>query len=180
MKPHFILIFTLSSLILHAESLPELITRYQADEAALQRKYTITESAEYYERFLQLYTSWQEELNKVAFEQLSPGEKVDYLLFKNHLDKEAYFLRIRQKDFEEVAYVADFATPLYTFIRQRRRGADVDATTLSRTFDEMLKATRLAKDKLGKATPFSSWQKADKAGDVVKSLRDNLKEAYTF
>lgn len=180
MKPHLILLLTLFSISLSAETLPELITRYQADESALTRKYTITESTEYYERFLQLYTSWQTELNKISFDQLPAGEKVDYLLFKNHLDKEAYFLRIRQKDFEEVANVTDFATPLYSFIRQRRRGTNVDATALARTFDEALKATRQAKDKLGKSTPFPSWQKADKASDVVKSLRDNLKESYNF
>jgi hypothetical protein len=180
MKNYIILLFAFSSITLHAETLPELITRYQADEAALLRKYTITESTEYYERCLQLFSTWQEELNKIAFEQLPASEKVDYLLFKNQLDKDAYFMRIRQKEFEEVASVTDFAAPLYSFIRERRRGANVNATILAKSFDEALKATKNAKDKVSKAAPYSSWQKADKAGDVVKSLRENLREAYNF
>jgi hypothetical protein len=180
MKNHAIFLLLLASITLQAETLPELITRYQADESALLRKYTITESAEYYERCLQLYSSWQEELNKIAFEQLPATEKVDYLLFKNQLDKDAYFMCIRQKEFEEVAYVTDFATPLYNFIRQRRRGANVNATVLAKSFDEALKATAGAKDKVSKAAPFPSWQKAEKAGDVVKSLRENLRESFNF
>ncbi len=136
--------------------------------------------AEYYERCLQLYSSWQEELNKIAFEQLPATEKVDYLLFKNQLDKDAYFMRIRQKEFEEVAYVTDFATPLYNFIRQRRRGANVNATVLAKSFDEALKATAGAKDKVSKAAPFPSWQKAEKAGDVGRSAARKPGESFNF
>lgn len=181
MKNYLILsIILLSAYTLHAESLPQMITRFQADYGALTRKYTVVESTEYYERLQQLYEAWTVELNGVAFDKLPAEERVDYLLFRNHLDESAYFLRISQKEFEEVAYVTDFAAPLYTFIRERRRGAPVNSSALSKTFDDALKAVKAWQDKIGKATAFSSWQKAEKAGDVVKSLRENLREAYQF
>jgi uncharacterized protein (DUF885 family) len=44
----------------------------------------------------------------------------------------------------------------------------------------MLGAIKISQDKISKATPYSSWQKADKASEVVKSLRENLKESYEF
>jgi hypothetical protein len=164
----------------HGNDLYEMISQFEADKYALMRKYTIRESAEYYDRFVKFYGEWNDVLKKVAFDKLSQEGKADYILLKNQVDKELYFLRIKQKDFEEVAYVTAFASPIYTFIRERRRGTTPNAMALSKSFDEMLGAIKISQDKISKATPYSSWQKADKASEVVKSLRENLKESYEF
>jgi hypothetical protein len=164
----------------YGNELYEMISQFEADKYALMRKYTIHESAEYYDRFTRFYAGWNDALKKVAFDKLSQEGKADYILLKNQLDKELYFLKIKQKNFEEVAYVTEFATPIYTFIRERRRGATLDAMALAKSFDGMLGAIKTSQDKISKATPYSSWQKADKASEVVKSLRENLKESYEF
>lgn len=164
----------------YGNELYEMISQFEADKYALIRKYTIRESAEYYDRLAKFYADWNNALKKVAFDKLSQEGKADYILLKNQLDKELYFLKIKQKDFEEVAYVTEFATPIYTFIRERRRGATPDAMTLAKNFDAMLSAIKASQEKISKATPYSSWQKADKASEVVKSLRENLKESFEF
>jgi uncharacterized protein (DUF885 family) len=175
-----VLVSSLTFQTAHANELYEMISQFEADKYALMRKYTIQESAEYYERFSKFYADWSGALKQVAFDKLSQQGKVDYILLKNQLDKELYFLKIKQKDFEEVAYVTEFAAPIYTFIRERRRGAPANAVALAKTFDEMLGAIKGSKEKISKAIPFSSWQKADKASDVVRSLRENLKESCEF
>ena len=163
-----------------ASGLYEMIAQYQADKYALMRKYTVRESPEYYNRFTQFYTDWSATLKKISFDKLPQDDQVDYILLKNQLDKELYFLKIRQKEFEEVAYVTTFASPLYTFINQRRKGSKINSPLLSKTFDEALAAIRSSQEKISKTAPFSSWQKAEKASDVVKSLRENLKESVEF
>ncbi|HTJ49308.1 MAG TPA: DUF885 family protein [Cyclobacteriaceae bacterium] len=183
MKRYFIialLILTTSFQFAGAQSLYETICQFQADQYALMRKYTVTESAEYYSRFSKFYSDWTATLTKIPFDKLSQQGKVDYVLLKNQISKELYFLKIKQKEFEDVAYVTDFANPLYSFIQKRRRGDKVNSTVLSKEFDNALTAVQTSKDKISKATAFSSWQQAEKAADVVKSLRENIKESYEF
>lgn len=172
--------FCISIPPVYGNELYEMISQFEADKYALMRKYTIRESAEYYDRFTKFYADWTDALKKVTFDKLSQEGKADYILLKNQLDKELYFLKIKQKDFEEVAYVTDFAIPVYTFIRERRRGATPDAMALAKSFDSMLGAIKTSQDKISKTAPYASWQKADKASEVVKSLRENLKESYEF
>jgi hypothetical protein len=179
-----ILTFTLSLILFLMvkadDGLYEMIVQFQEDKGTLTRKYTVKESAEYYERFSRFYMEWTNALTKVSFAGLSQEGKVDYVLLKNQIDKEFYFLKIEQKEFEEVAYVTDFASPLYVFIKDRRRGSRVNSPAIAKSFDEALGAVKSAKEKVRKATPFSSWQKASKAAGVVKSLHENLKESYGF
>jgi uncharacterized protein (DUF885 family) len=176
----FLLFFIASIQAVKAADLYELVEQYRADKYALMRKYTVRESAEYYTRFSQFYADWSATLKKIPFDKLSQSDQVDYILLKNLLDKELYFLKIRQKEFEEVAHVTSFATPLYNFIIERRKGNKVNSPFLARAFDEALTATRSLQEKISKTAPFSSWQKAEKASDVVKSLRENLKESVEF
>ena len=120
-----LLLIGTSTFFVKAEEMPEMISRFQSDKYALMRKYTVRESAEYYQRFSKFYADWSEVVKTVSFDQLSQESRVDYILFKNQIEKELYFLKIKQKEFEEVAHVADFASPLYSFIKERRRGAKV-------------------------------------------------------
>ena len=180
MKKLLILILLFQITVAQAADIYELISQFQSDKSALYRKYTVVESAEYYNRFSKLYADWLNTLKSLPFDKLSPSEKADYLLLKNQINKESYFLKIRQKEFEEVAYVTDFATPLYSFLKNRRRGGEVNAPVIAKTFDDALRAVVNAKEKTTKAVPFSSWQQAEKASDVVKSLRENLKESFEF
>jgi uncharacterized protein (DUF885 family) len=181
-KSFFLVVFfcCVSIPFVYGNELYEMISQFEADKYALMRKYTIRESAEYYDRFVKFYADWNDALKKVAFDKLSQEGKADYILLKNQIDKELYFLKIKQKDFEEVAYVTEFASPIYTFIRERRRGTTPNAMLVAKNFDDMLGAIKASQDKISKATPYSSWQKADKAAEVVKSLRENLKESYDF
>ena len=79
-----------------AQSLYETISQFQADQYALMRKYTVTESAEYYGRFSKFYSDWTATLTKIPFDKLSQQDKVDYVLLKNQIGKELYFLKIKQ------------------------------------------------------------------------------------
>lgn len=162
-----------------AQNIPDLIQKYGEDKGALYRKYRVHESAAFYDRMSEFYEESNKKLKSVNFGALTKLEKADYILLKNKIEKDLYFLKIEQKEFQEVAHVTVFAAPLYTFVLQRGEGKKLDAQQIAKTFDEMSAAFAAEKITAAKS-PFASWQKAEKAFHVVDGLRRGLVEAYNF
>jgi uncharacterized protein (DUF885 family) len=177
----FCLLFTLVLLPAVAADLPTLIWQYQADKSALTRKYTLTESEEYYDRFEKLHHDWKAQLEGVDFSSLDHSQQVDYILFRNHLEKELYQLQLDRRDFETVKSFGDFAGPIRNFIVERRRGNKPDPTALAKTFNEIKGEVTAKQSKLQEGDgKLERWQLADKASQMVEELRKNLAEAYKF
>lgn len=169
-------------LILHvgsAQSVNDLIQKYNEDKYALHRRYPVKESVEFYNRLNQFYDNCHAELKRIAFNTLTKDEKADYVLLKNQIEKEQYFLKIEQQEYLEVAHVTAFAKPLYQFVSERNVGKKVDAEQCAKMFDDMRAAIIAEKQKVKKQA-FESWQKAQKAFDVVESLQANIREAFHF
>ncbi len=162
-----------------ANELIDIIKSFEADKNALSRMYTIRESEEYYKRLSKFYDDSRENLNTINFDDLSRDAKIDYLLLKNLIDKEDYFLQIDYESFKKVSYVTDFGEEIYSFIRNRRRGKKPDGEELAKHFlfaeKEINNRLESLKDK-----PFESWLEAEKAASVVSSLKNTLREAYGF
>lgn len=181
------MIFVFISLILLSNpsnsqqfELYEPISTFQSDRGALERKYTLKETSEYYDRMDQLYKDWLVRLDALDYNQLSSDGQIDYLMFRNFLNKAVFFHDLNRQDFEKVAFVTDFADELYLFIRERRRGKTVDGAVMAGIFHASAEQFRQAVKQLDQTIPFDSWMVADKAAAVVKDLRDNLSEAFQF
>jgi len=162
-----------------AQQMGNLITAYREDQSALQRKYNVTESAEFYERFKRFFDDYKRQVEVVDFDRLSGTDKVDYVLLKNQIDKDAHALALSKKEFDEVSQVTSFSPGLYDFIKNRRDGKKVPADATARMFDDMSRAFAEAKANAVKA-PYASWQQAEKASAVIRSLRHGLQEAFGF
>ncbi len=162
-----------------AQSIPVLIQQFSEDKGALYRKYSVHESADFYERMSKFYTDFNHQIKAVNFGTLNNSEKADYILLKNQIEKDEYFLKLEQREFEEVAHVTAFASSLYTFLQQRSGGAKLNAQQVANTFDEMALAFNAEKTKSARL-PFASWQKAEKAFQVADGLRRGLVEAFHF
>lgn len=162
-----------------SSELIDVVNTFQADKTALQNFYTNNESEEYYVRFSKFYTDWSKKLKDIDFKNLSKDGKVDYLLLKNLISKEDYFLQIEYKGYKEIASVLDFSTDISLFVQQRRRGKKPDSNQLAKAFDNagnnIDKKIELLKNK-----PFKDWFAADKAAKSVASFERSLKEAYEF
>ena len=176
---HFLLLFLLTVAATAQNELIDLVNTFSADNRALKNFYTHQESEEYYQRFTTLYKEWDQKIAGIAFEKLTQQEKVDYLLLKNLIAKESYFLKRNYTAFKEVAFVSDFANELYPFLKERRRGKKPDAKALATLFHQA--SDRVAqKIKTLPENPFKNWLEAEKAAKVIASLQSSLKEAYTF
>jgi uncharacterized protein (DUF885 family) len=158
----------------------EPVSSYQADRGTLERKYTLKETQEYYDRISQLFDDWLAYIESVDYEGLSSDGKIDYLLFRNFLRKAVFFHELEEQDFREVAFVTDFADELYLFIRERRRGKTVDGPKKAAIFHSAAEKFAKATGDLENLPPFENWMVADKAAAVVRDLRENLTEAFHF
>ncbi len=163
-----------------ASELYEAVMSYQADRGALSRKYSNSLSEEYFVRFERHYTDWLERLSQVDYRALSADGKTDWLLFRNHLEKELYFHRAAHGEFREVAHVAAFRHPLDSFVVFRRMATRPDSPALAAVFSDAARQLAENRKEIEASEPFESWQKAELAASVISSLRRAVGEAYRF
>ena len=138
--PFILLVFLLGSLSLGAQTFYEPIAEFNANRSALERVYSLKESQEYYERMLHLYRAHQDSLQRIDFEKLSQSDRVDYLCFRNYLERETHFTEQEYAEYKELASVTDFAGVLYEFVRMRRSGQQPDAVLWAQRFHEVCEA----------------------------------------
>ncbi|MCF8325839.1 MAG: DUF885 domain-containing protein, partial [Leadbetterella sp.] len=109
---------------LFATDFSEIVASYQADKAALQRKYPNSLSEVYFERFSKFYADAKKDLDKLDFEGLTNEQKVDYVILRNQIDKSNYFHGLDLKAFNEVKNVIEKAQPIYVFNESRKAGVN--------------------------------------------------------
>ncbi|MGY6521790.1 MAG: DUF885 family protein [Mongoliitalea sp.] len=163
-----------------ATELYHLISSYQADVSALNRKYTNQHSDEYFQRFDKLYSDWLKVLEGLPYESYSLDGKLDYQLLKNHLEKQQYFHQASYEEFKSIASVVAFSKPLEAFYQQRRAAVKPASQELAATFASVENEVKKAMEQAKKAKPYTSWQQAELAAAAVESLRRTVEEAYNF
>ncbi|MGY6558268.1 MAG: DUF885 family protein [Nitritalea sp.] len=179
-KMLFSILLFLFMLAAHASTLVPLITTYQADVGALGRLYPNSLSVAYFDRFERLYTDWLEELKKIDYATLSIDDKMDYQLFRNHLTMKLKAHQDAYAAFQQVAEVLDFDADLQDFIQKRKRAKKPDAAALAEQFHAAAQAIGQKQVALPKRPPYSSWQQAALAAQVVRAFKRSVEEAYQF
>lgn len=165
---------------LFATDFSEIVASYQADKAALQRKYPNSLSEVYFERFSKFYADAKKDLDKLGFEGLTKEQKVDYVLLRNQIDKSNYFHGLEFKAFNDVKNVVEKAHPVYVFNESRKAGVNPKSDKLAADFNQVEKEIRAEIITLKIKKPYDSWQKAELAADIVKELIKATEESYKF
>jgi hypothetical protein len=117
----------LSEMKLPPSEMQGLIMRYGVNRSTLSRLYPADQSPARQSRFKQFYTQWQEALARLDFDALSQEDKIDYLLFKNHLDYELRQMEIQARNAAEAAPLVPFAQTIIDLEEARRRMEKVDS-----------------------------------------------------
>ena len=178
MKLTILLLFL--SLNIFATDFNEVVSSYQADKGALQRKYPNPLSEVYFDRFTKFYAEARQDLNKLNFEALTKNQKVDYVLLRNQIDKSIYFHGLELKAFNEVKNVVVKAQPIYSFNENRKTGVKPTSDKLAADFNTVEKEIRAEIVALKTKKTFESWQKAELAADIVKELIKATEESFKF
>jgi hypothetical protein len=173
-----------------------LIERYVVDRGSLTRSYPVTLSPARRSRFQEFYTGWLSTLQKLDFDSMSQPGKVDYVLFKNHLDYETRQLAIQAKQLSEIQTLLPFANTITDLEEARRRMEPINSaktaavlTDLRKQVDERRRLVELGLRPEGRGAPATDNPNdatrvkrtvANRAVGALNALRGNLRNWYTF
>jgi uncharacterized protein (DUF885 family) len=165
-----------------------VIERYTADRGSLARFYSVEASSARQARMKQFYSDWLATLAKLDFDSMSQDGRIDYLLFKNHLDHELRQLDLQVKAQAEVAALVPFAQTITDLEDARRRMEAIDSARIAALFTKMAKqidvTTKAVEAGLKPdAKPDALKAKktiANRGVAAIVSLRNTLKTWYGF
>jgi uncharacterized protein (DUF885 family) len=170
------------------------IERYTVDRGSIQRSLPVANSPTRRERFRKLYNEWLASLQKIDFDSMSQDGKIDYILFKNHLEYELRQLDIQAKQMEEIQPLIPFGATIIGLEETRRRMEPIDSakaavtlTDLRKQVDERRRAIELGlrPDRGGDASAPTEALRvkktvANRGVNAINALRATLRNWYTF
>ena len=170
------------------------IERYTVDRGSLQRSFPVATSPARRERFRNLYNDWLASLQKLNFDSMSQDGKIDYILFKNHLEYELRQLDIQAKQLEEIQPMVPFAKTIIDFEETRRRMEPIDSAKTAATLNELkkqvderrtameasLKPPRGGDSNVTADAVRAKKTIANRAVGAINGLRNTLRNWYTF
>ncbi len=157
----------------------DIIDQYRADVESINHKYEIKESDEYYDRFEVLYRDWLKHLQTLPFDEMSQDGKVDYVLLRNRIEKDANDLQRRKAEFNEVRATVPFADEIMTLVQERRAGTQLDGRKTAETFDNIAKQIADGQ-RLVEKQPRYTERLSAKAVSTVESYRRAMNELFSF
>src|ERR1043166_273598 len=155
------------------------IERYTADRGSLTRSYPVAISPARRARFKKFYEEWLASLKSVDFDSMSQDGKIDYLLFKNHLEYELRQLDIQAQQLAEIQTLLPFATTIIDLEEARRRMEPIKPGEIAGTLTELKKQV----DERRRGVEGGLQVKktvANRAVLTMTGLRANLRNWYTF
>jgi len=167
------------------------IERYTVDRGSLSRSYPVAVSRSRRERFKKFYTDWLTSLQGLDFDSMSEDGKIDYLLFKNHLEYELRQLEIQSKQITEIEPLLPFAARIIELEETRRRMETIDSARTAATLNDLRKqvderrraieaGVRGARGGDNPETVPMKKSVANRAVAAINGLRANLRNWYTF
>jgi uncharacterized protein (DUF885 family) len=167
-----------------SSELRSLIERYVADRGSLSRSYPVEISPARQARFKQFYSDWLAMLAKLNFDTLSQDGKVDYLLFKTHLNHELQQEELQSKALAEIAPFAPFAQTITYLAVARRRMEKIDPAKIAATLNDLNKQIESARRALesglrGEQAKIKRTV-ANRAATTVNSLRNTLRTWFGY
>jgi len=169
------------------------IEMYTVDRGSLSRSYPVAVSQGRRDRFKKFYSDWLASLQKLDFDSMSQDGKIDYLLFKNHLEYELRQLDIQARQLSEIEPLVPFGTKIIELEEARRRMEPIDSakvaamlTELRKQVDDRRRAVELGLRGEGRGGDTNvepvrvKKTVANRAVNAINGLRANLRNWYTF
>jgi uncharacterized protein (DUF885 family) len=164
--------------------LRSVIERYTADRGSLTRSFPVEISPARQARFTALYTEWLALLSKLNFDALSYEGKVDYVLFRYHLDHESKQLELEVKAQAEIAPLLPFTQAIIDLAEARRRMETIDpqkAAFKLNTLNQQIETTRQTLETNLRAEPGKLKKSvANRAAANANLLRTALRAWFGY
>jgi uncharacterized protein (DUF885 family) len=160
------------------------IERYLADRNSLGRSYATDLSGPLQVRVKQFYIDWLGTLAKLNFDTLSPEGKIDYILFKYHIEHEIQQLDLTNKARAEMAALLPFSETIVSLAETRRRMQKIDSAKAATTLNDLNKQIEAARRSLEgslRADPTKLKKTvANRAATAINGLRGTLRSWFAY
>ncbi len=158
------------------------IERYTVDRDSLLRRYQIEVSPMHRQRLASFYKESLVALSRLNFDSMSAEGRIDYLLFRNHLEHEVRLLDLRSTADDQIAALAPFSKVIIGLDESRRRMELIDAGKAASTLDALAKEIEATNRSVEAALRSSSVHKTDgaQAAILVTTLRTTLRNWFDF
>jgi uncharacterized protein (DUF885 family) len=155
------------------------IERYSVDRGSLTRSFPVAMSPNRRARFRKFYEENLASLKSLDFDAMSQDGKVDYLLFKNHLEYELRQSDIQEKQLAEIQPLIPFAATVIDLEEARRRMEPINSAKIAATLTELKKQVDEQRSKVEKGFQGKKAV-ANRAVAALNALKGNLRNWYTF
>jgi uncharacterized protein (DUF885 family) len=161
-----------------------VIERYAVDRGSLSRSYPVEVSQGRQARFKQFYSDWLALIDKMNFDAMGQDGKIDYLLFKYHLDHELKQLELQGRSLAEIASLIPFAQTIVDLAEARRRMETIESPKVAARLNEMnrqVEATRKSVEASLKSDPAKMKKSvANRAVSAITGLRNTLRTWFGY
>src|ERR1700754_961940 len=149
------------------------IERYTVDRGSLTRSYPAAMSKARRDRFRKFYEEWLASLKAQDFDSMSEDGKVDYVLFKNHLEYELRQLDIQGQQLSEIQPLIPFADTIINLEEARRRMEPINSAKIAATLTELRKQVDESRRAIDSLKPKKTV--ANRAVLAMNGLGNNLR-----
>jgi uncharacterized protein (DUF885 family) len=161
-----------------------VIERFTADRGSLSRSFPVELSRGRQARFKQFYSEWLSLIGGMNFDSMSQEGKVDYLLFKYHLDHELKQIEVEDRALAQIAPLVPFAQTIVDMAEARRRMETIEAARVAAKLHEMNKqidSTRKSIEASLKSDPAKLKKiVANRAMNNITGLRNTLRSWFNY
>lgn len=158
-----------------------VIDGFAQDYGSLNRFYTAQASPKRAERIRRLNHEKIELLNRINFDALSRDEQVDYILFRNYLERELSEADRFDVQLREMTDIIPFAGAISDLEDARRRLEPIDSAKTAAMLNDLDKAINAARRAFEeKRVPRPKQTVANRAVGMIASLRQTLRNWYNF
>lgn len=163
-----------------SDRMPALIQCFQADQGSLRRLLTAPATPYRRQRLSEFYEVWETCLNAIPFEELTPSDRLDWLLLKNYLSAERVEIAREAKQMQEMEPLLACLQDLLLLEEERRRHQFSDPATsaerLSRADHEVKRVQEQLKSDSKDVRPTV----ANRAAQYLGKVRSVLESWYQF
>jgi uncharacterized protein (DUF885 family) len=165
------------------------IERFTADRGALTRRYPVVPSTVARVRLKAFDEEWLGKLAAMDFDAMKQDDRIDYLVFRNHLDHLVRRAGIDEKRMQAAAPLVAFAPALVELDEKTRNMETVDAEDAARVVSAASKEIQQLQKQLEADTSYSKGDAealamkrstALYAADMVGGVRTALTHWYKF
>ncbi len=157
----------------------QLIQIFDEDRSALERRYSVQHSHEYFDRFETFFDDWLNQLEEIDFDNLSHQHQIDYHLLSQHIQRRIYFLQQSKQEFESIEQWLPDLDKIMQFINDRRAGKKPDGQQVANWMTDWAEQIQSLEQELTSSSPLLK-QEANAAHEAIEDIRNALEDAYTF